>query len=114
MNKREVGKDKEGLAALYLEKEGCHILERNFRTRYGEIDLIARDGKEYVFVEVKYRSGTGAGDPAEAVGEKKQEVIRRTALSYLKKNGINPAEAYLRFDVISILGSDLRHYPNAF
>ena len=114
MNKRQLGTEKESLAAEYLEEQRIRVLDRNFRTRFGEIDLVARDGDEFVFVEVKYRAGTNSGDPAEAVGTKKQAVIRKTALTYLKSKGVNPTETLIRFDVVSILGKTIRHYKNAF
>ena len=57
-NKRQLGADKEQLAAEYLTAQGMDILERNFRNRQGEIDIIGRHGKYVVFVEVKFRSGT--------------------------------------------------------
>ena len=67
MNKREVGAAYEEAAAVFLEKNGVRILERNFRCRQGEIDLIGRDGEYLVFFEVKYRKNADAGLPAEAV-----------------------------------------------
>ena len=66
MNKREVGAAYEEAAAVFLEKNGVRILERNFRCRQGEIDLIGRDGEYLVFFEVKYRKNADAGFPAEA------------------------------------------------
>ena len=67
MNKRQTGADQEVLAAVWLEKQGLRILEKNYRCRQGEIDLIARDGRYLVFVEVKYRKGIHTGHPSEAV-----------------------------------------------
>ena len=75
MNQREVGTRQESRAAEYLESLGYHILERNFRCRFGEIDLIAEQDDTYVFIEVKYRTGRTAGDPASAVDGKKQKKI---------------------------------------
>ncbi len=113
MNKRQVGKDYEELAARCLEEKGYRILERNFRCRQGEIDLIARDGSCLVFVEVKYRRDGRAGDPAEAVDFRKQRRIIRTAAYYCYKRNIGESQA-CRFDVISVLGSEVRHIENAF
>ena len=73
----------EELAAAFLEKQGYVILEKNFFCRTGEIDIIAREGDTLVFVEVKYRKDLAAGDPAEAVNERKQEKIRKAAAFYL-------------------------------
>ena len=69
-SRRAVGTHYEEEAARYLEQQGYQILERNFFSRYGEIDLIAKDEDTLVFVEVKYRSGASFGDPAEAVTAK--------------------------------------------
>lgn len=66
-NHREVGRQFEDAAAAYLESKGYVILERNYGDRKGEIDIIAKDGKELVFIEVKYRRNLEKGDPAEAV-----------------------------------------------
>ena len=82
MNKREIGSRYEEAAAAFLQKQGFRILEKNFRCRQGEIDLVCREGKELVFTEVKYRSDVSCGSPFEAVDFRKQEKIRRTALFY--------------------------------
>ena len=66
-NRRQIGTEEEALAAEFLEGRGYRIVERNFRCRLGEIDLIARDGSVLVFIEVKYRKTGAYGDPAEAV-----------------------------------------------
>ena len=104
-------------AVDYLRKQGTEILERNYRTPVGEIDIIARSRKELLFVEVKTRRGTGFGLPQEAVNARKQQQIIRAAQWYLaqRKN----FQLQPRFDVIAILcQSDERvsvqHLPNAF
>ena len=76
MNKREIGSRYEEAAAVFLQKQGFRILEKNFRCRQGEIDLVCREGKELVFTEVKYRSDVSCGSPFEAVDFRKQEKIR--------------------------------------
>ena len=73
MNKRQTGSEYEGLAAKWLEGHGYQIVERNYRCRQGEIDLIAEKDGYLVFVEVKYRRSSEAGDPAEAVDYWKQK-----------------------------------------
>ena len=83
-NRRQIGTKEEALAAAFLEKQGYQILERNFRCRLGEIDLIARDGSTLVFVEVKYRKNADFGTPAEAVNRKKQLTICETAIARLE------------------------------
>lgn len=113
MNNRSVGRDKETLAAEYLEKSGYRILERNFYCRVGEIDIIARDGDTYVFVEVKYRKAAGFGMPEEAVSRIKQEKIYKTAMYYIYKHH-KGNDVLCRFDVIAVEGDKIRHYKNAF
>ncbi len=112
-NKRRVGARYEDLAAEYLKEQGLRILERNFRTRFGEIDLIAQDHGTVVFTEVKYRSFDGRGMPEEAVNRKKQAVIRKQALVYLASKGLDDLTP-CRFDVIAVLGDKIRWIPNAF
>lgn len=112
-SRRAAGARREELTAKYLELQGYQILEQNFFSRYGEIDLIARDGDTLVFVEVKYRSNTAAGDPAEAVTAQKQERIRKTARYYLCVHQISE-NLPCRFDVAAILGSQIRLIKNAF
>ena len=107
----------ENQAAGYLRKQGMKILERNFRTPVGEIDIIARNKSFLVFVEVKTRRSTAYGTPQEAVGQRKQRQIIRTAHWYLQKNKCGKLQP--RFDVVAILcQSDgtalITHLPNAF
>lgn len=113
MNKREIGAEYEGKAARYLEAKGFRILEKNFHSRQGEIDLIARDGRYLVFVEVKYRTLGQTGHPAEAVDVRKQRRIIRTARYYCYIRHI-PENFPCRFDVVSILGPEIEHLENAF
>nr|WP_027872189.1 YraN family protein [[Eubacterium] cellulosolvens] len=115
MNKRKVGTDYEEQAAAFLQAQGMRLLERNYRCRIGEIDLIAFDPDEeaVVFVEVKYRAGAGAGRPEEAVTETKQRTICRVADHYRMRKRLGEAYAF-RFDVIAIEGKTLRYYRNAF
>ena len=76
MNTRQTGNVYEQMAADYLEKQGMRILERNFRRgRNGEIDIIGRDGKYLVFVEVKFRADSTVGNPFEALTSAKQRTI---------------------------------------
>ncbi len=113
VNKRGIGSDYETLAVEYLEQKKYQILERNFHSRFGEIDIIARDGEYLVFVEVKYRKNTGCGSPLEAVDAKKQRRICRTAFYYLHKEGYGEDMA-CRFDVVAIEGEEIMHVENAF
>ena len=96
-----------------MEEKGYKIIERNFRCRTGEIDIIAMDGRYLCFIEVKYRNSTVNGFPEEAVTKNKQHIIYRVAMFYLKKNGIG-FESPCRFDVVSILDEKITLYKNAF
>ena len=113
MNKRRVGADKEQIAAAYLEKQGMVILERNFRNRQGEIDIIARHGEYLVFAEVKYRSNHSKGSALEAVDYRKMRQICKVAdyYRYLHKLGSN---TMIRYDVVAIQGEEIVWIPNAF
>lgn len=100
-------------AAVFLEKQGYQILERNFRCPAGEIDLIAKEGEYLCFVEVKYRSERETGTPEEAVDAKKQKRISRAALYYLMKQGLGDTTP-CRFDVVGIRPDGIRVTKNAF
>lgn len=101
----------EELAVSYLKKNGYSIVERNFRSIYGEIDIIARKNSTIVFVEVRQLSNPLI-EPSLTVNLKKQKKIKLTAMMYLKKNGIKASEH--RFDVISIRNKEIQHIENAF
>lgn len=113
MNNREVGTSFEQKAADFLIEHGYRLLERNFRCKLGEIDLIARDGEYLCFIEVKYRSSAIKGFPAEAINYNKIRRITRTAQFYLlsHKNSLNTP---CRFDAVVILGNDISLIKNAF
>ena len=98
--KQEIGRQGEQLAAKFLQARGLVVLEFNFYTRYGEIDLIAKDKEEYVFVEVKTRKSKKYGEPQESVNRAKQRNLIRTAQMYLKKHNLE--EVDWRIDVIAI------------
>jgi len=113
MNKRARGSEYEEQAVAYLKKKGYGILERNFRSRQGEIDIIAKDQSTLVFVEVKYRKDNAKGDPAEAVNFHKQQKIIQVARYYCLMYHV-PEDTSMRFDVIAILNQKITHYENAF
>ena len=113
VNKRQTGTAYEEQAAAWLTDRGFRILERNYRCRQGEIDLIGRDGPYLVFIEVKYRSSKSAGEPAEAVDWRKQRRISKAALYYCYEHRVPETQA-CRFDVVAILGSHVEHIKNAF
>ena len=113
---RRTGTKYEDAAAAYLEGKNYRILQRNFRCRTGEVDLIARDGAFLVFVEVKYRRDEALGAPEEAVSALKQQRIQRTAAWFLNEHRLSPDTA-CRFDVIAVEGAEgetVRHIKNAF
>lgn len=113
MNTRKKGTEYEQAAAEYLQRSGVEILERNYRSRRGEIDLIGRDGEYTVFFEVKYRRDNGKGAPAEAVNFLKQKTICRVADYYRMRHGIGEFSP-VRYDVVAIEGAELMWYKNAF
>lgn len=99
--KRDFGNTGENLATEYLEKQGYTILERNFYCKQGEIDIIAKDKNEIVFIEVKSRSNKLFSIPSEAVTKQKIKHLFRTARYFLYKNKM--INEYIRFDVVEIL-----------
>jgi putative endonuclease len=113
MSRRSLGEGYEQTAAEFLKREGYEILERNFRYRQGEIDLIAREGVYLVFVEVKYRRDGGSGAPEEAVDRSKQRRICRTAAFYMVKHQVYDT-CPCRFDVVAVEGRQIRLYRDAF
>lgn len=106
----------EEAAAQYLCEQGYHIVARNFRTKVGEIDIIAKKAKNIVFIEVKTRRSLAFGTPQEAVGPRKQRQIIRTAQWYLSDSQNRSLQP--RFDVIAILYlspvPQIEHIVNAF
>ena len=114
MNKRLIGAEGETAAVRYLEEHGYQIIKRNYRNRYGEIDIIAELGNVLVFVEVKYRRAGDYGDPLEAVDIRKQRRISKAALYYYSGYG-HGWNRPCRFDVVAIYGDGtIRHVENAF
>jgi len=116
---KQLGNFGETAAAEHLIRQGYRILDRNYNTTFGEIDLVALKDAEIVFVEVKTRSSQSFGEPYLAVSERKKRKYRQLALSYiLKKWDKEPA---YRFDIISIVLNrstgeliQLEHFENAF
>ena len=114
--RQQLGKDGEDLACAALEGRGYAILERRYRTRFGEIDIVARDGLTLVFVEVKTRVGAAFGGAAVAVTAWKQRRLVQLALDYMARRRVG--ECPCRFDVVAIeMGEDgprVTVYPHAF
>ena len=112
-NRRKIGSDFEDMAAEYLSGKGMEILYRNYRCHFGEIDLIARDGRTIVFIEVKGRRSARGGDPMDAVGLSKQLRICRSAVFFLATK-YHDTDLPCRFDVIGVEGKQIRHVRDAF
>lgn len=112
MNTREIGLTGEDAAVRYLKKHKYKILERNFRTAHGEVDIIAKQKKFYVFVEVKRRSGTQFGLPREAVTPRKQQTIVQCAKVWLVQKRLMGVP--VRFDVVEILDDEISVLQDAY
>lgn len=111
-HKKLLGRAGEVKAEEFLRSQGYEILERNFKTRIGEIDLIAEKDGTIVFVEVKTRSTEAFGTPAEAVGVNKRKKYALVASEYLVKH--KKTDAPCRFDVIEIENDAINHITDAF
>lgn len=98
--RHEIGKLGEDLACKYLQNKGYKILERNFEARQGEIDIIALDKSEIVFIEVKTRSNISYGKPVEAVNEIKQNHLIKTIEYYIYSRHLE--DEFIRIDIIEI------------
>lgn len=110
--KKVLGKKGEKLVAEYLKKQGCKILEKNYRTPFGEADIIALDGEEIAFIEVKTRTSDSYGQPSEAVGKDKQQRYCRIAECYWLQTGKEPNA---RFDVAEVWADGrIEYIKNAF
>ncbi|WP_237066215.1 YraN family protein [Microbulbifer guangxiensis] len=97
-----IGARMEEVAASYLAAAGITVVEQNYRTRCGEIDLVARDGDSLVFVEVRYRRSAAFGGAAASVDRRKQRKLLAAAESYLQQRRL---DCPCRFDVVAIEGS---------
>lgn len=111
------GQAGESAATAWLERKGFRVADRNWRTRVGELDIVAWDGRTLVFVEVKTRRGPAYGTGAEAVDARKRARMTRAADAYLSRFGRNPPEC--RFDVIEVDVAEggapaVSHLPDAF
>lgn len=128
-DRQELGRLGEDLAVEYLKKQGLRIVERNYRRRLGEVDIIAREGDTVVFVEVKTRRKASHGAPEEAVTLAKMRQLSRVAVEYLARHNLHDQPA--RFDVVAVdlaagagepagaaapnpVPPIIRHYRNAF
>lgn len=110
-HKKVLGRKAEDRTAKYLKKRGYKIIERNFKTPFGEADIVAFKDGYYCFVEVKAREGDAFGLPAEAVDKRKRERYRKIALYFCN---MKRQEVPCRFDVASIYQDELEYFENAY
>lgn len=118
MERITTGRAGEDAAVSYLKKKGLRIVQRNFRCRLGELDIVARDGPFLVFVEVRTVAGRAFGTAQESVDRKKKDKLRQVAMYYVKS--LNTGDVPMRFDVVAVtMGPGVRvmnidHIVNAF
>ena len=113
MNCVKTGRKYEEIAAVFLKEQGFSVIEKNYRGRQGEIDIIGIHENCLVFVEVKYRRDDKSGIPEEAVGAGKQGKICRTS-DYFRLCHRQYDSLQIRYDVVAITGEEIRWYQNAF
>lgn len=112
---RQTGALGEGVAAMHLQEKGYAILERNFRNKFGEIDIIAKDKNTLVFVEVKAKIGMDYGNPEDMINPGKLQKIRNMAMVYMKGSVVS-----CRIDVVAIVFDEdenvvrRTHYENVY
>jgi len=110
--RRALGADGEAAVAAWYADHGYEVVERNWRCRTGELDLIVRRGRTFVFCEVKTRSSDAFGAPVEAVTRAKQTRLRHLAARWLEDSPLRPTE--IRFDVASVLPGEIEVLEGAF
>jgi len=113
---KNLGKQGEGVAVEFLKKQGYRVVERNYRTRKGEIDVVCEHSGCIIFVEVKTRRSLAFGHPEEAVDERKQRRMAQIAVDYLTENSLW-GKVDCRFDVVAIFEDNprsLKHIVDAF
>lgn len=117
MSTKETGSKGESFAEAFLKKQGYRIVDRNFRCKFGEIDLIGYKKKTLSFIEVKTRLSSDFGEPFEAINKTKQKKLSRLADYYIYRNKI-PSFVPCQFDVVAILlgknKPEIQFIPNAF
>ncbi len=116
MSRQALGARGEEYVAGYIQRQRMAVLERNYRCRLGEIDIIAKDGDTVAFIEVKTRSGSRFGSPAEAVTEAKKQKLLKAAYDYIASRDVG--DVGLRFDVAEVFvqdnGFSINYIKNAF
>ena len=112
--KKFLGAKGELIAENFLIKKGYKILQKNYRQKFGEIDIIASKEDVINFIEVKTRSNVKYGTPAEAVNYDKQRRYREGAIYYLLTNNLSQTDTQISFGIIEILGDEINFIENAF
>ena len=116
INSKTTGDVGEAIAVQFLENEGYTVVERNYRYERGEIDIVAENNDELVFVEVKSRHSRAFGTPEDAITEKKESYLKRTAEGYVFQHHLENKRC--RFDVIAVewkgMEPQIRHIKNVF
>lgn len=112
MERKKRGHAAEKAAVALLRSRGYRILETNYRCAQGELDIIARDRDELVFVEVRSRASARHGDAMDAVGPAKQRQVARVAQAYISREA--PVFESSRFDVVAVTGDQVEHITDAF
>ena len=122
LGRKKLGAKGESIAVSFLQNAGYRIVERNYRVRLGEIDIIAEEGGYLVFIEVKTRTDSLYGSPFESVTRQKQRQLSKVALAYMSKLGCHDRPA--RFDVVAVklqgpnkkvsMDANIEIMPNAF
>ena len=116
--RRELGQIGEELARHHLEAKGLTVVDANYRCRWGEVDLIARDGPDWVFVEVRTRRTVSFGSPEESLTPEKARRLIATAHDFMERQALATDEMHWRIDLVAIhLGGgrrvlDIRHLEN--
>lgn len=112
MTQRQIlGKAGERKAQIYLKKQGYKILKKNFKTPFGEVDIIARKDETVAFIEIKTRSSDKFGQPNEAVDKTRRQRYIRSAEYYFSTRD---ADVTIRFDIVEVLNGEINHIINAF
>ncbi|MEA1871681.1 MAG: YraN family protein [Candidatus Bipolaricaulota bacterium] len=108
---QQLGREGEDRACQYLRQQGYEIIARNWHSRFGEIDIIARDKESLVFAEVKTRSKAGFGGPEAALGIHKRKRVIAAAKAYLS---VVESDLPVRFDLVALQGEKITLYKGAF
>ena len=112
LQRARLGSAGEDLAARWLENRGFVLLARRWRCRLGEIDIVGYDGDTLVFIEVKTRTSSLFGHPEETLRIGQRARIVRAALAFMRQKRVKGCD--VRFDVMAVMGSEIRHIPGAF